>query len=82
METLAAFAISLIVYAVPVKYNNQIVGALIETRDGNYLSELTNQIKIGETGSAFMIRKDGANIANADSDKVINQKIYLLFQKK
>ena len=60
-----------VVYAVPVKYNNQIAGALIETRDGNYLSELTNQLKIGQTGYAFMIRKDGTNIASTDKDKVV-----------
>ena len=59
-----------VVYAVPVKYDNKIVGILIETRDGNYLSELTNQVKIGQTGYAFMIRKDGTNIASTDKDKV------------
>ena len=60
-----------VVYAVPVKYNNQIIGVLIETRDGNYLSELTNQLKIGQTGYAFMIKKDGTNIASNDKDKVL-----------
>jgi methyl-accepting chemotaxis protein len=59
-----------VVYAVPVKYNDKIAGVLIETRDGNYLSELTNQLKIGQTGYAFMIRKDGANIASTDKEKV------------
>jgi len=59
-----------VVYAVPVKHNDKIVGVLIETRDGNYLSELTNQLKIGQTGYAFMIRKDGANIASTDKEKV------------
>ncbi|MFL0167435.1 methyl-accepting chemotaxis protein [Candidatus Clostridium helianthi] len=59
-----------VVYAVPVKYNDKIVGVLIETRDGNYLSELTNQVKIGQTGYAFMIRKDGTDIAVPDKDKV------------
>ncbi|OPJ61829.1 methyl-accepting chemotaxis protein [Clostridium chromiireducens] len=62
----------IIVYAVPIKYNNEIVGVLIEKRDGNCLSELTNQLKIGETGYAFMIKKDGTNIASTDKDKVIN----------
>ncbi|HEX9025636.1 MAG TPA: cache domain-containing protein, partial [Clostridium sp.] len=61
-----------IVYAVPIKNNNEVVGVLIETRDGNDLSELTNQVKVGETGYAFMIRKDGTNIASTDRNKVIN----------
>jgi len=34
-----------IVYAVPIKNNNEIVGVLIRTRDGNKLSDLTNQVK-------------------------------------
>jgi len=61
-----------IVYATPIKNNNEVVGILIETRDGNDLSELTDQVKFGETGYAFMIRKDGTNIASNDKNKVIN----------
>jgi methyl-accepting chemotaxis protein len=54
-----------IVYAAPIKNNNEVVGILIETRDGNDLSELTDQVK-------FMIRKDGTNIESTDRNKVIN----------
>jgi len=61
-----------VVYAVPIKNNDEVVGVLIETTDGNKLSELTNQVKVGKTGYAFMIRKDGANIASNDNNKVIN----------
>lgn len=62
-----------VVYAVPIKdNNNQIIGVLIETQDGNDLSKLTNKIKVGETGYAFMIKKDGTNIASTDKNKVIN----------
>jgi methyl-accepting chemotaxis protein len=61
-----------IVYAAPIKNNNEVVGILIETRDGNDLSELTDQVKFGETGYAFMIRKDGTNIESTDRNKVIN----------
>ncbi|GFP75761.1 methyl-accepting chemotaxis protein [Clostridium fungisolvens] len=60
-----------VVYAVPIKNNNDIVGALISTRDGNKLSELTNQIKFGQTGNAFMIKKDGTVIAHSNKDLVI-----------
>ncbi len=60
-----------VIYAVPVKYYDKIIGALIETRDGDYLSEMTNQVKIGQTGYAFMIKKDGTNIASNDKNKVI-----------
>jgi len=62
----------IIVYAVPIKNNNEIVGVLISTRDGNKLSDLTNQVEFGDTGNAFMIRKDGAVIAHSNKDLVIN----------
>ncbi|MDF2884494.1 MAG: mcpB3 [Clostridiaceae bacterium] len=62
----------IVVYSVPIKYNNEIVGVLLEITDGNNLSELTSKVKVGETGYAFMIKKDGTNIASNDKDKVIN----------
>ena len=58
-------------YAVPIKNNNEVVGVLFETRDGNQLSELTNQVKVGTTGYAFMIKKDGVNIANTNKNLVL-----------
>ncbi|TCO69240.1 methyl-accepting chemotaxis protein [Marinisporobacter balticus] len=61
----------IVLYAVPIKNNNEIVGILIETTDGNKLSELTNQVKIGATGYAFMIKKDGTNIAYPDKNMVL-----------
>lgn len=61
-----------VVYAVPVKNNNEVVGVLIETADGNKLSELTNKVKVGQTGYAFMIKKDGTNIASTNKDLVMN----------
>ncbi|OOM05854.1 sensor histidine kinase [Clostridium saccharobutylicum] len=62
-----------VIYAVPIKDNdNQIIGVLIDTQDGNDLSELTNRVKVGKTGYAFMIKKDGTNIASTDENKVIN----------
>ena len=60
-----------VVYAVPIKNNNDIVGILISTRDGNKLSDLTNQVKFGQTGNAFMIRKDGTTIAHSNKDLVM-----------
>ncbi|MBU3144935.1 methyl-accepting chemotaxis protein [Clostridium sp. CF012] len=60
-----------VVYAVPIKNNSEVVGVLIATRDGNKLSDLTNQVKFGGTGNAFMIRKDGATIAHSNKDLVM-----------
>ena len=58
-------------YAVPIKYNNEIVGVLLSLVDGNDLSELTNKVKVGQTGYAFMIKNDGVTIANPNKDLVI-----------
>lgn len=60
-----------VIYAVPIKYNNEIVGVLLEKRDGNSLSELTNKVKIGQAGTAFMINGDGTSIANENKDLVL-----------
>jgi signal transduction histidine kinase len=60
-----------VVNAVPIIYNNKVVGVLSETKDGNYLSELTNQVKLGQTGYAFMIRKDGTNIGSVNKNFVV-----------
>ncbi|MBL4936870.1 methyl-accepting chemotaxis protein [Clostridium sp. YIM B02515] len=62
----------IISFAVPIKYNNEVVGVLGGTKDGNLLSELTNDITFGKTGKAFMLRKDGTTIAHTNKDLVIN----------
>jgi methyl-accepting chemotaxis protein len=61
-----------LVYAAPIKYNGQIVGVLTATRDGHRLSDLTNEIKFGKTGKAFMISKNGTTIAHSNKDLVLN----------
>lgn len=58
-----------IVYAVPVKVNNEIVGVLTATRD-NDLVKITNDITFGKTGKAFMINKSGVKVAHSNVDLV------------
>ncbi|SFU55438.1 Cache domain-containing protein [Clostridium sp. DSM 8431] len=58
-------------YVVPVKNGDEIIGVLLESRDGNALSEYTDEIEFGESGSAFIINKDGTSIANKDRDAVL-----------
>lgn len=66
-------------YTVPIKYNGEVKGVLVATRNGNELSELTSGIKYGKTGTAFMISKSGHTVANKDislvrkMDNVIEQ---------
>ncbi|BCZ49264.1 methyl-accepting chemotaxis protein [Clostridium gelidum] len=58
-------------YAVPVKWNDKIVGVIFKVRDGNNLSEMTNKIVLGASGKAYMINSKGTTIANYNKDLVI-----------
>ena len=61
-----------IVYAVPIKHNGEIVGVLGSIRDGNNLSQITNNIKFGKSGAAFMINKTGIKVAHSNAELVRN----------
>ncbi|WP_326512175.1 methyl-accepting chemotaxis protein [Clostridium intestinale] len=65
------YGMVIVVYAVPIKDNNKVVGVLVQARDGNYLSDMTDEVKVGKTGTAFMLNKDGTSIANSNRDLVI-----------
>jgi methyl-accepting chemotaxis protein len=54
------------VYAVPIKNNGNTIGALIAFRDGYELCDLAKETKLGKTGSAFVINKEGKTIAHSD----------------
>jgi methyl-accepting chemotaxis protein len=58
-------------FAVPIKNKDEVVGVLVCSNNGNKLSDLTNQVKFGKTGTAFMIKKDGVTIAHTDKDMVL-----------
>lgn len=60
-------------YVVPIKNDGKIIGYLLETRNGEALSELTNAIKVGNNGTAFMISSTGNSIANPDQNKVLEK---------
>ena len=45
--------------AAPVKRDGKIVGVLYGIRDGNEITHLVEKIKIGETGYAYVINKEG-----------------------
>ncbi|HHW30581.1 MAG TPA: methyl-accepting chemotaxis protein [Clostridiaceae bacterium] len=61
----------IIVYAVPVKINGEIAGALIAIRDGLELSEFANRIEYGESGEAFIINSQGKTIAHGNKNLMI-----------
>jgi len=62
----------IVIYAVPIKYNNQVIAVLVAARDGNDLSEMISDITYGKTGQAFMINNKGITIAHKDKNLVIN----------
>lgn len=45
--------------AVPVKRDGKIIGVLYGIRDGNEISQLVEKIKIGETGYAYVVSREG-----------------------
>lgn len=62
----------IIAYAVPIKNNNEVVGVLYATKDGNMLSDITNDITFGNTGKAFMLNKEGTTIAHSNKELVLS----------
>ena len=62
-----------LMYATPIKNNNQIVGVLIGRRDGNSLSNIVGDSGFGVNGSGFIINRSGTMVAHTDKQKVSNQ---------
>lgn len=60
------------VVAVPIRNGNEVVAVLIDAKDGNKLSEITNKVVFGKTGNAFMISEGGTTIAHNKKDLVLN----------
>ena len=59
--------------AAPIHNDGIVVGALIGRRDGNALSEITDDTGYGENGYGYIIDKKGTVIAHPDRERVLNQ---------
>lgn len=60
-----------VVFAVPLKdENGNIEGALTGARKGEELSSIISDIKLGKTGTSFMINKSGTTIAQVDLTRI------------
>lgn len=59
-----------IMYAVPIMNDGKVIGVLTEARDGNNLSAILSEIEFGETGTAFMLNKEGTIIASDNEQDV------------
>lgn len=63
-----------VVCATPIKNDKEeIVGVLTSTLDYTVLSKFSNNIKIKDTGYAFIINKEGVTIAHPNAELVFNQ---------
>ncbi|MDD6793937.1 MAG: methyl-accepting chemotaxis protein [Clostridiaceae bacterium] len=58
--------------AVPIKEDGKVIGVMSEVRDGNGLSALTNNVKYGKDGFAYILNNEGTVIAHNDKDLVMN----------
>lgn len=54
----------IVVYTVPIRNKNEIIGVLSIVEDGNIFSQFTDQIKVGESGEAFVLNEEGNVIAH------------------
>ncbi len=54
-------------------YGTKIVGVIYFLVDANLLTEITNKIRIGETGLVYILDKEGNTIASHDYEAVINR---------
>jgi len=63
----------ILMYAVPIKKNGEVVGALIGRRDGNVLSEIVDDIRYGKSGYGYIINSNGTVVAHPDREKVLKQ---------
>lgn len=57
----------------PIKNGDKIVGIVFFSKDAEKFSEITNSIKFGDTGSAYVVDQNGTNIINNDIEKVKNK---------
>ncbi len=58
------------IFSVPIKSGDSIIGVLVAIRDGYELSNLTKEISVGKTGNVFIVNKDGKTIAHSNKEIV------------
>ena len=60
-------------YAVPIRDSGRVVGALIGRRDATALSDITDELRFGERGYAYIIGADGTLYAYPNRQLVLQQ---------
>lgn len=59
-----------VIYAAPIYTNGNITGVLVAVKDGNDISNLVTDIRIGDSGYAFMLNSEGVKIAHVNQELV------------
>jgi methyl-accepting chemotaxis protein len=59
--------------AAPIQLGDKVVGVLIGRRDGTALSDITDELGIGEKGYAFILGSDSSFYSHPDRDLVLKQ---------
>lgn len=62
--------IIVVVYAVPIINDGKVVGVLTATKDSNEISNMINEITVGQSGKAFMLNAEGVKIAHYNNELV------------
>ncbi len=62
-----------VMYAVPIKDGDNVVGVLIGRKDGTDLNDVTDELGLGERGYAFILGPDATLYAHPDRNFVMNQ---------
>ncbi|MFZ7133600.1 MAG: methyl-accepting chemotaxis protein [Eubacteriales bacterium] len=72
----------IVVYAVPIKSNNEITGVVLAVKDGMELGSIIKDITYEDTGYAYMINNQGTIIAHPQQDLVINMENFIQKSKE
>ena len=62
-----------VMFAVPIKKGDEIVGVLAGRRDATALCDITDNMGFGENGYAFILGKDGTTYAHPNREDVMNR---------
>lgn len=62
-----------VIVAAPIVRDGAVKGVVYGVLDGTGLTDITNKIKVGKTGYAYIANKTGVLMAHPDAEKVLNQ---------
>lgn len=64
---------TVITVSCPIKHDNSVIGELIATVKFGEISEYASKVKVGSSGYAYMIDKNGLFVYHPDSQKILKE---------